>query len=235
MKTIKVRALILREYEAGESDKRLLLLCKKYGKIMAYARGARKPKSKFMAAAQMFTYADFVLAKGKGFYSLTQADVIESFYPLRQDYDRLLAACYMADICKKTLWENINSDELLKLMLRSLKHLTKGILPPTQIVNVFLFRFFDVHGFQPQLDECTICNCSVDEISGGIYLHSEGLACKSHNIISHHVSAGALAAMQHIQKSDLRLSFMFNTTDVILKELTQAANLMLNSHFEIKL
>ena len=105
MQTIKARGLVLREYEAGESDKRLLLLCKEHGRMMIYARGARKPKSKFMAAAQLFTYADYVITVGRGFHALAQAQVIESFYGLRTDYDRLTAAHLLAEVCEKTLLE----------------------------------------------------------------------------------------------------------------------------------
>ena len=233
MKTIKARAIVLREYEAGESDKRLLLLCKGHGKVMAYARGARKPSSKFMAAAQLFTYADFVLAQGSGFYALAQAEVIESFYPLRQDYDRLMTACLLVELCEKTLWDNIPCDELLLLILKSLSHLSRGKLPPEQITCVFLFRFFAFHGIQPQVDACIVCSTSVEEMESGIFLAAEGVVCSSHKPMgSLPISAAATHAMQYIQKNDLAKSFMFTVDKYTLKEMNQAAKLIIKSHFE---
>ena len=225
MKTIKAKALVLREYEAAESDKRLLLLCKGHGRVMAYARGARKQTSKFMAAAQVFTYSEFVLAQGSGFYSVAQADVIESFYPLRQDYDRLMAACDILETCEKTLWDNVDSDELLLLALRALKNLSKGMLPP-QVKSVFLFRFFMFHGVQPQLDGCMVCNEAAN------FLHAEGLACEEHRSLQGlKISEACLAAMRFIQESDLSQSFMFNASEAVLNELEKAAELLWRTHF----
>ena len=235
MKQVKVRGLVLREYDAGESDKRLIIFCKGQGRLMVYARGARKPTSKFMSAAQLFTYADFVLSEGRGFYSLSQAEIIESFYPLREDYDRLMTAHLVAEVCEKTLWDNIESDELLRLALKSLSVLAKGKLPPLQVACVFLFRFLDVHGLRPQADACTICNTPFHMIKrGGIC--AEGLVCETHKpIIYQPISAGVIVAMQHILDNDLAKAFLFTAEDDILMGLRKAANLLWKCHFEWEL
>jgi len=141
MKTIKARGLVIREFEAGESDKRLLLMCKGFGRVMVYARGVRKQSSKFMAATQLFTYADYVLTPSKGIYFLTQADIIDMFYNIRVDYDRLLSAHLIAEVCDKTLWDNVDCDDLLLLTLKSLSRLAKGRIPSLQVTCVFMFRF----------------------------------------------------------------------------------------------
>ena len=249
MKPIKVRGLVLREYEAGESDKRIMIFCKGQGRLMVYARGARKASSKFMAAAQLFTYADFVLVQGRGFYSLTQADIIESFYPLREDYDRLMAAHLIAEACEKTLWDDIESDALLLLALRSLSVLARGKIAPLQVVCVFLMRFFDAYGLRPQTDACVICNAPIDgtplttTMGGKFKICTEGLMCPSH---SHQVgsldmpstaqyrylSAQGVLALQYVLDSDLPQAFQFNVHISVLQELRNAANFLWVSHFE---
>ena len=235
MKTIKVRGLVLREFEAGESDKRLIIFCKGQGRLMVYARGARKPSSKFMAAAQLFTYADFVLAKGQGFYSLAQAEVIESFYALRQDYDRLMSAHLIAEVCEKTLWDSIESDNLLLLALKSLSLLAKGEIPPLQISGVFLMRFFDVYGLRPQTDACTICSAPAHEITDKS-LCAEGIVCDAHKpAASIRVSDTALHALGHIWNSTLAGAFMFTATPGLLTELRSLAHFLWRHHFEWEL
>jgi len=226
LQLLKVRGLVLREYEAGESDKRLLLFCKEYGRLMAYARGARKPTSKFMAAAQVFTYADFVLAKGQNFYSLSQAEIIESFYPLRQDYDRLICAHKITEVCEKTLWDNIESDKLLKLALKSLSVLAKGKVPPDQVRGVFLMRFFDVSGFRPQMDACVVCGTAITNTTK-IFLCTEGLVCDAHKPVTHQpLSAAAIAAITHILDNNLTDAFKFTATQSVLTEIDRAAKLL---------
>ena len=231
MKTITARGLVLREYEAGESDKRLLLLCKELGRITVYARGARKPKSKILALAQLFTYADFVLAAGRGFYSVTQGDIIESFYNLRADYDRLMAAHLIAEVCEKTVLENVSCDELLLLTLKSLSLLSKGKYPPMQISGVFLMRFFDFHGLRPQTDACAACNYAAPENMN--YFSPEGILCTkcAKYKTAHPASKPALAAVSHILKSSLSESFGFKATDDILQEVMQIAIFLWDCHF----
>ena len=233
MKQIKARGLVLREYEAGESDKRLLIFCKEHGRLMVYARGARKPVSKFMAAAQLFTYADYVLVKGAGFYSLAQAQVIESFYPLREDYDRLMSAHLVAEACEKTLWDNIESDELLKLALKTLSVLAKGA-PPVQTAAAFLLRFFDVHGLRPQADTCVLCNAPA--MGGNMVLCAEGLVCDVHKpAVCRPMSPSAIAAVQHVLNSDLANAFRFTATDAVVEQLQAAVKMLWKCHFEWEL
>jgi len=233
MEKIKVRGIIIREYDAGESDKRLNIFCKGYGRLLVYARGAKKPTSKYLACAQMFTYADFILVKGRGFYSLAGADIIESFYPLREDYDRLIAAYQAAEVCEKTLWDDLESDKLLLLLLKTLVHLCKGALPPAQVSAVFLHRFFDVFGLRPQTKNCTICNAPP---IGGAHICAEGIACKTHKPArAVFVSDAGLKALNYMLDTSLNESFSFTASERAINELTAAAKLLWETHFENKL
>jgi len=235
MKTVKARGLVLKEYEAGESDKRLLVLCKEHGRMMIYARGARKPKSKFMAAAQVFTYADFVLAAGRGFYSLAQAEVIESFYGLRTDYDTLAAAHLIAEVCEKTLLEAIACDDLLKLALRAFLYLSKPSvdLPPLQVTGVFFLRFFVYYGLAPETDACTACGEIVERDA---FFSADGLVCRiCHPSYSIKLSPAAVYAVKHIIHSDLSKSFIFSAHSGVIKELWLISTLIWDYHFELKL
>jgi len=235
MTKIKVRGIVLREYEAGESDKRLLIFCKEHGRLFAYARGARKPTSKFMAASQPFTYADFILVQGRGFYSLAHADIIENFYTLREDYDRLMAAHTVAEVLEKTLWDDIESDDLLKLSLRTFLVLSKGRVEPLQALSVFLFRFFDVFGLRPQTDGCVLCDTQLSEMLKPM-ICSEGLICHTHKPITYQsVTHTAIKAMQHILDSQPAEAFLFSAADSVILELKKVASMLWSCHFEWEL
>jgi len=235
MKTIKARGLVLKEYEAKESDKRLLVLCKEHGRMMIYARGARRPKSKFMAASQVFTYADFVLAAGRGFYSLAQAEVIESFYGLRTNYDSLAAAHLIAEVCEKTLLEDIACDDLLQLALKALSYLSKPSidLSPLQITGVFFTRFFVYYGLAPETNACTACGEIVEQDA---FFAAEGLVCRvCRPGYSIKLSPAAVYAIRHIVHSDLSKSFLFNAHSSVINELWQVGKLLWDYHFEWRL
>jgi len=233
METIKARGLVLREYESGESGKRLILLCKEHGRMMINARGARKPKSKFMAAAQLFTYADFVVTVGRGFKALAQAEVIESFYGIRTDYDRLTAAHLLVEVCEKTLLENIACDDLLRLTLKALSHLSKPHLPPLHVIGVFFMRFYAYYGIAPEVDTCVTCG---EDVESGTYMSAEGLVCAAHKPnYAIGISRAAVFAMRHILGSGLAEAFRFNAHESVLQELRNAARMLWRLHFDWKL
>ena len=67
MGTEKLRGIVLREQAKGESNKQIVLLAQGVGRVLLSARGARRVKSKLLAATQLFCYADFVVYEGRAF------------------------------------------------------------------------------------------------------------------------------------------------------------------------
>ncbi len=242
MKTFKARGIVIREYEAGESDKRLVLLCKELGRVMVYARGARKPGSKFMAAAQLFAYGDYVIADGRQFKSVSQAEVIESFYAIRTDYARLCHAHLMLEVCDKAIMEDTPCDELLLVLLRALTYLSKpagGVtLPPEQVAAVFLFRFYLYYGIAPSVDECCVCGGEATITGDGAYFCDEGYVCKHCSGTKKHrlrLSQTAWGGLAYILQQDTAQAFRFTTLPVVIGELNRAARLCWDGHFEWRL
>ena len=239
MNTFKTKGLVLREYEAGESDKRLVLLCKGAGLLMVYARGARKAKSKFLAASQMLTYGDYVLADGKQFVSVAQADVIENFYPIRQDYTRLCYAQYVLEICEKIIPGRTPCDELLRLLLKTLQHISKDT---PGAVSVFLFRFFLFNGLEPEMNCCCFCGEVEPPDNDGVFgfFCDEGMlcrGCKKRGVSKAcmPLSYSARQAVRYILESDLRQAFLFSADEDVLEELVKASRLCFLGHFQVEL
>ena len=233
MQTFKTRGVIIGATENGESDKRLVVLCKGHGRVQIHARGARKPKSKFMATAQLFTYADMLIADGRSFKSLAQAEVIESFYALRTDYERLCTAHLIAEICEKTVLEDQPCDDLLLLVLRAFSYL-KIEHPPLLVLCTFLFRFYSCQGLTPQVDECVICGTPLDLAAN---FNAEGFLCRTHTHTGSimPLSPASVQAIRHVLHSELRTAFAFTAHASVLRELSIAARFLWEHHFGWKL
>ena len=86
MSSEKIRGIIIRENFSGESDKFLTIFAKDKGKISVFAKGARNTRSKFLASSSLFTYGDFIIRTVTKTPTLLTADVIESFYNIRNDF-----------------------------------------------------------------------------------------------------------------------------------------------------
>ena len=98
MPIIKTQGLVLKYNNLGEADRILTLLTKDKGKIKAYAKGCRRPKSSLTSSCEIFAYSDFILFKGTNFYHVSNGELRESFYDLRKDLVRLSYAVYFAEL-----------------------------------------------------------------------------------------------------------------------------------------
>ncbi|MCL1791409.1 MAG: DNA repair protein RecO [Peptococcaceae bacterium] len=98
MSSYKADALVIRSREYKEADRLITLYSREYGKISAVAKGVRKATSKQRGGVQLYTYADFMLYKGRSLDTVQQAHPREVFLYLWDDYERACGAACMAEL-----------------------------------------------------------------------------------------------------------------------------------------
>ncbi|MBQ8137782.1 MAG: DNA repair protein RecO, partial [Clostridia bacterium] len=120
MGTIKTQAIVLRYADYRENDRMLTLLSPVHGRIDAIARGCKRPKSPLLAASEWFAQGEYMLYASGGHVMVTSCMLQESFYPIRQDYDRLEYATYLLSLCEAAAQPGQAALGLFKLITRSL-------------------------------------------------------------------------------------------------------------------
>ena len=164
MEQIRVRGLVVRETQSGEYDKILTVITEEMGRISISGKGVRSLKSKHMPATQLFCYSSFVLRKSHGYYYISDSALMESFFDLRLDLNKLALASYLCDVAAEMAVEGVGDEELMQLTLNTLYALAnKKQLSLTQIKAAFELRCASVEGFRPNLSACDVCDAFEDE------------------------------------------------------------------------
>ena len=93
------RGMVIRTVDYRDNDRILTLFTAESGRVDAKARNCRKATSPLLACTQPFTYGEYQLFFHKNKYVIDQGEVLESFYPLREDVGRFAAASLCAALC----------------------------------------------------------------------------------------------------------------------------------------
>ncbi|MDR2903574.1 MAG: DNA repair protein RecO [Clostridiales bacterium] len=224
MSTFKDKGVVLKEYAAGEYDKNLLLLLKERGRVNVFAKGARKPNSKFFAGTQLFCYCEFVIFEGSGFLSLTQTELIQNFYRLTEDYDKFLSAGSFLTLAGEMLLPAMPSADALYLLIKAFQALSKELMDKRLVRSVFEIKFMQTEGYSPQLDECIHCG---ESVSGALFFEPQGVVCKNcaHRALKAvAVSDQTVAIMRYILNHDTKDLFKLTVANPAVIENLQAVS-----------
>lgn len=217
-KVIKTKGIVLSEVNFSESDKMLTILTPDLGRITCVAKGARKMQSPILSASQIFAFSELVLFRSKGdMYYINSAELIEAFYALRTDYDKLEAAMFCVKFVKQNVCENQISVMMLKLLLNSIYLIATGEKPIDLVKNVFLLKAICILGYTPNFSS------SDDDtaVSGYSMQKGELVYCASGNLDKSliHLSYDAVIAIRYIIQSDLKKVFSFQIREDVLNEI----------------
>ena len=93
-------AIVLRYANYRDNDRMVTLLSPSRGRIDAVIRNCRKPKSHNLNAGELFALGDYMLHENGGRVTVTSVKLIETFYPLRSDYDRLTCGIWLLNLAE---------------------------------------------------------------------------------------------------------------------------------------
>jgi DNA repair protein RecO (recombination protein O) len=230
---VHFRGVVIQENQVGESGKRILVLAKGIGRVMLNARGAKNTKSKLLSGTQLFSYCDFIAYEGKGFYSLTQADLIESFYGIRMDMDRLAEAVYLTELVERTCPAGMEQDETLKLLLYALAMLEKSQVPPRLISRIFEVKYAQLSGVLSN-EGCMVC--SRDDAP--LYFNESAgeFLCKDHCFGGEISLLGAVQkAISFITEREGKQVFAFTLSEEATNQLDTMMRRYLEVHMGVRL
>lgn len=248
--TYTTDALIIREVAYDDNDKLLTLLTAEYGRVNVMAKGARSMRSGLMTASQLYSWGNYVIySKGERHW-LREATLIEPFFGLRNDLERLSLAAYLCDVTYEATGEMAEAAEILRVVLNTLYALAHEVASPLLIKAAFELRVAAMSGFLPDLSECAHCACSsaevmyLDVMNGALIcgdcMKGDSLAQRrpdpAYEIeptrIFLPVPQGALAAMRYVLSAPAKRLYAFRLDSADEPDFFRACESYLLNHFE---
>ncbi len=157
MSTIKVQGIVLKTTDYKEHDKMLSLLTPEFGKLDVLIRGVKRTKSAFVSSSELFSLSEFILYQKNDHQTVTGCTLIESFYPIREDYEKFLYASYLLEIAHFQAQPQEQSLGLFTLLLRSLKRICYTDIDISAITSAYLLLDSALLGYRPMLYNCPVC------------------------------------------------------------------------------
>lgn len=227
MRLIKVKGIVIREVAYKDNDKIITILTDSLGKVSAIAKGAKKTNSPYLASSQFLVYSEFVLYQNTGYFYLNSASVINTFYNVRVDFDKLQIVFEMTKILNSVTDENQDCEKILQLFLNTIYALDKLDKDRRLVTNAFKIKLFTILGFAPSQDKCCECSRSLLEYNEDFvyydYINNTFLCeeCKtkveSKNRIR--ITRATINAIFYVIRSDLKKIFSFELKDYVDFEL----------------
>lgn len=215
-------SIILRSTPLGEADRLLTIFSRNLGKLKATARGARRITSKLGGHIDPLTCSSLTLASGKTIDTITSADTLEAFLPLKKSLNLISEGLYLAelvDALNPLEAPNLPTYNLLLLGLKQFSNTSSPIL----LRHYLEAQLLKSSGFLPELNVCTECRLNLTPGNHLFSPRSGGTLClKCANLYEDaiHISVDAIKVMRYLLSTTVTLATRLNVSERLEFELT---------------
>lgn len=232
---VKTEAIVLKSFDFRETSKIVTFYTREFGKVKGVLKGIRKDPRKFGSSVEKFSVNDIVFYqyRNSDIHLVSQCDMKEYYWPVRQDFKKLTAASYILELVDAIMPIEQRNDDIYELMCRYFASLAT-VNDINKLVHVFQIKTLLYSGFRPHLDTCVRCAKKVRGETrfsmqlGGLICS----VCRPTGADASLVSRGTVASILHIEQSEWEKSLKLGLSGLIQKELKFVLNNFLVFHLE---
>ncbi len=234
----RAEGIVLKSIKLNEADKIVTIFSDDHGKIKAIAKGVRKTKSQFGSSMENLTINRLLLYRGKNMNTISQSEIVNSFFSQSKDLFRYGLAIHCAEIVDKLTVEEDHNKRLYNLF-KNLLLLLRDEQNPVLLTESFKWKLFTLLGYKPELERCIHCHSIFNKEGHYIFdITKGGISCfscqKNAGYYQIKMSNYLLKLLQRIQDADLKKIHNKKIDEPILNELGKIADIYLKYHFEIE-
>jgi len=177
MNLYQTPAIVLRRQKMGEAAKMVTFFTRRFGKLRAIARGARKTTCRYGSSMEVFSYNDviFYMKENKNLSTVTQCTILESFQEIRQDLYRFAAGMYVVELIDEMVKEKEVNLRLFNFLLDTLRYLRQE--NPQAVLTYFQMQLLNHAGYRPQIYHCVQCHIPIKALNSYYSPEKGGILC----------------------------------------------------------
>jgi DNA repair protein RecO (recombination protein O) len=203
-RTYQIEAIILKKTKLGEADTILTLYTPDLGKIQGFAKSLRKTKSKMAGHLELLTHSQISLARGRNIDTITGAQTIDSFLPLKSDLNLSACGLYATELVNQFAADDVEDLPVFQLLLATLERLSQRDNSDL-VLRYFELQLLDLVGYRPQLEQCVAGHKPLKETTNYFCPGAGGMVCADCRLtqpFSYPLSLEAQKTLRLLQNSD---------------------------------
>ncbi len=206
LRSFRADGIVLKHNDHGEADRMLTVYTRQKGKVRALAKGVRKVRSRMGGHLEPFTRVSLLLATGRHWYVVSQAEAKDTYTSLSEDLEIVGYASYVVEILDRFTFEEEENSALFRLLASTLDRLNKGD-DPLLAVRYYEVRLLDLLGFRPELNHCIVSKGEIQPEDQYFSAALGGVVSPKHGrdrsgVVP--ISMRALKYLRHFQRSSYK-------------------------------
>jgi DNA repair protein RecO (recombination protein O) len=181
MPALRTEAVVLHAFDYLETSRILRLATREAGVQSVLARGARRPKSRYGTALDLFASgsAEIYTKPGRELHTLASFEVTRSRGQLAADLDRFTAASAIVELAMRFASAESHA-ELFDTLIDTLDNIgASGAGASVDAALAGAWQLIAHLGFAPAIDLCAMCHAPVPTDAGASFSHpSGGVICR---------------------------------------------------------
>src|SRR5258706_15495029 len=178
----RTRALVLRTFDQGESDRVVHLYTEALGRVAAIAKGARRSKRRFPGTLEILSLVDLRLVDPPRaqLARLEGAKLVRAFEGIPANLGRYAIACQFLELLNRATPDRQPQPELFQFACGVLDVLD-GEIPDPLLALLVLAKTLARIGYRHQLVRCALCGADLPRDGGwvGFIPAHGGAVCRS--------------------------------------------------------
>lgn len=210
--------LVLKEIKYKENDKILHALSRTRGKIQLLSKGCKKNNSHLINVSQLFSHSKCSMIKSKDMYIITSAELIDSFYNLKNNIDAFFYGNYILELINYVSQENECDYRIFDMTVAVLSRFSVITKDFEKLTAAYELKLVSMLGYKPNFKHCLLCGKEIKSDSefsikeGGLFCHK----CASYGR-GINVSYGEILTMERILKSKFENIGSFDVNTKLLQ------------------